>query len=250
MRQVRCGDHSELVDTLWFRSRGLVWTTAILLGPVVAGVLTLIRGHVDSSHVALILVLAVAVVSAAGQPPAGLAAALTTALAFDFFWTEPYGSLSVFSGTDISTVVLLVLVGAAVELLSWWGGRQKVSAERRQSYLQSLTSAANGSGSTSELGVSSTEQAITAVLGADRTRFVPDGVQPETVMGMDGRVTRSGRELRVDVEGLPTDDVFAVPVPHATLPRAHFVVTASSALARPSLEQRQVAALLARLTTP
>ena len=144
-------------------------------------------------------------------------------------------------------MVLLVLVGAAVELLSSWGGRQQLAARRRQNYLLSLSSVASQSGSVSEVALSSTEEVITALLGADRTKFVSDGVMPGTVMELDGRITRAGRELRVDGEGLPTDDVLAVPVPSA-LPGAHFVVTASSTVARPSLEQRQVAALLARLT--
>jgi Domain of unknown function (DUF4118) len=58
--------------------------------------------------VTLILVLAVAVVSAAGLRPAGLVASVTTALGYDYFWTEPYYSFRVLDTQDILTVLLLV----------------------------------------------------------------------------------------------------------------------------------------------
>ena len=116
------------MDTVWFRRRGPVWLAALLLGPAVAGLLTPDRGSRDGTHVALVLVLVVAAVASAGRPPAGLVAAVTTGLAYDFFWTAPYDSLRVLRATDVETVVLLVLVGAAVEQLSWWGGRQRTDA--------------------------------------------------------------------------------------------------------------------------
>ena len=73
------------------RQRVVVWVAAVFLGPLVAALLTLTRPELHENHVTLILVLAVAVVSAAGHRPAGLVAAVTTALAYDYFWTEPGG---------------------------------------------------------------------------------------------------------------------------------------------------------------
>ena len=57
------------------RHRSAVWVAAVFLGPVVAALLTLARPQLHENHVTLILVLAVAVVSAAGLRPAGLVAA-------------------------------------------------------------------------------------------------------------------------------------------------------------------------------
>ena len=110
------------------RHRAVVWVAAVFLGPLVAGLLTLARPELHENHVTLILVLTVAVVSAAGLRPAGLVAAVTTALAYDYFWTEPYYSLRIFDTDDILTVLLLVLVGGAIEQLSWWAGRQRATA--------------------------------------------------------------------------------------------------------------------------
>ena len=238
------------METIWSGRRGLVWLLALVLGPAAAGLLTLARGSLDGTHVALVLVLVVAVVASAGRPPAGLVAAVSTGLAYDFFWTRPYGSLRVLGAGDVWTVVLLVLVGAAIEQLSWWGGRQRASSARRAGYLGALQRAAS-SGSTGPSGretVDDAERAVAEVLGADACHLVLDGPMPGTVLHADGSVTRDGRALRVDVDGLPTDDVVAVPVPVPGHPGAHFAVVASSQVARPTREQRQVAALLGRLT--
>ena len=74
------------------RRRAVVWVAAVFLGPVLAGLLTLARPQLHENHVTLVLVLAVAIVSATGLHPAGLVAAVTTAIAYDYFWTEPYYS--------------------------------------------------------------------------------------------------------------------------------------------------------------
>src|SRR5215212_5612116 len=124
------------------RHRTVVWVAAVFLGPVVAALLTLARPQLHENHVTLILVLTVAVVSAVGLRPAGLVAAVTTAVAYDYFWTEPYYSFRILDTQDILTVLLLVLVGVAIEQLSWWAGRQRATAARRLGYLTALRHAA------------------------------------------------------------------------------------------------------------
>lgn len=51
--------------------------------------------------------------------------------------------------------------------------------------------------------------------------------------------------LDVDRDGLPTDENTALLVTRANVTLGHFLVTAASQIARPSLEQRKVAVLLA-----
>jgi K+-sensing histidine kinase KdpD len=230
------------------RHRAVVWVAAVLLGPVVAALLTLGRPQLHENHVTLVLVLAVAVVSAAGLRPAGLVAAVTTAIAYDYFWTEPYYSLRIFDIQDILTVLLLVLVGGAIEQLSWWAGRQRAVAARRLDYLTALRHAAEPlAPETHAATLDAISDTVSKVLDADSCRLLLNEQFPATVLHGDGSVTRDGHVMDADREGLPTDDVIAIPVPRPDSRPAYFAVTAATHVARPRTEQRQVAALLAHL---
>jgi hypothetical protein len=52
--------------------RAIVWLAAVFFGPVVAALLTLVRPQLHENHVTLVLVLAVALNSAAGLRPGWL----------------------------------------------------------------------------------------------------------------------------------------------------------------------------------
>jgi K+-sensing histidine kinase KdpD len=174
------------------RRRGVVWFAAVFLGPVVAGLLTLARPQLHENHVTLVLVLAVAVVSAAGQRPAGLVAAITTALAYDYFWTEPYYSFRILDTQDILTVLLLVLVGGAIEQLSWWAGRQRALADRRLGYLTALRRAADPIAPEAHAAtLDAIADTMRNVLDADSCRLVLNERLPDTVL--NGDVSRAGR---------------------------------------------------------
>src|SRR5215211_2041211 len=204
------------------RHRPVIWVAAVFLGPVVAALLTLARPQLHENHVTLVLVLAVAVVSAAGLRPAGLVAAVTTALAYDYFWTEPFYAFQIFDTDDIVTVLLLALVGAAIEQLSWWGGRQRAAAARRSDYLTALSQTAEPIAPEAHAATLATiSDAVRSVLDADSSRLVLDGEGlPDTVLHGDGSVTRAGRIVDVDREGLPTDDVIAIPLSRPGSPPA------------------------------
>ncbi len=230
------------------RHRAVVWVAAVFLGPVVAALLTLGRPQLHENHVTLVLVLAVAAVSAAGLRPAGLVAAVMTALAYDYFWTEPYYSFRIFDSQDILTVLLLVVVGGAIEQLSWWAGRQHAVAARRLDYLNALRRAAEPiPPETQAATLEAILDTVITVLDADSCDLVLDDRLPDTVLHGDGSVTRGGRIMDVDTDGLPTDDVIAIPMPIPNDRPAYFAVTAATHVARPRVEQRQVAALLAHV---
>ena len=230
------------------RHRPVVWVAAIFLGPAVAALLTLARPQLHENHVTLVLVLAVAVVSAVGLRPAGLVAAVTTGLAYDYFWTEPYYSFRIFDTQDILTVLLLVLVGGAIEQLSWWASGQHAVAARRLDYLNALRRAAEPiPPETQAATLEAILDTMITVLDADSCDLVLDDRLPATVLHGDGTVTRAGRIMDVDTDGLPADGVIAIPVPIPDDGPAYFAVTAATHVARPRAEQRQVAALLAHL---
>ena len=213
------------------RHRPVVWFAAVFFGPAVAALLTLAGPQLHENHVTLLLVLAVAVVSAAGLRPAGLVAAATTALAYDYFWTEPYYSFRIFDTQDILTVLLLVLVGGAIEQLSWWAGRQHAVAARRLDYLNALRRAAEPiAPETHAATLEAISDTMITVLDADSCDLVLNDRLPATVLHGDGSVTRAGQIMDVDTAGLPTDDVIAIPVPSADDRAAYFAVTAATML--------------------
>jgi hypothetical protein len=180
------------------RHRSVVWAAAVFLGPLVAGLLTLGRAQLHENQVTLILVLTVACVSAAGLRPAGLVAALTTAIAYDYFWTEPFFSFAIVNADDILTVLLLVIVGGAIEQLSWWGGRQKAVADQRLDYFTALRSAAAPIPTEAPAPtLDAMSNTVRTVLDADSCQLVIDEPLPATVLHGDGSITRGGRVIDV-----------------------------------------------------
>jgi len=85
------------------------------LAPIVAAVLLVpLRDEIDNANLALILVLVVVVVASLGGRRAGVFAAVTSTLAFDFFLTRPFLSARVESADDIETLLILLAVGLLV----------------------------------------------------------------------------------------------------------------------------------------
>ena len=58
-------------------------------------------------------------------------------------------------------------------------------------------------------------------------------------------MTRLGKPIDVDRNGLPTDDEIALEVARAGMPVGHFLINTAANITRPTLEQRRVAVLLA-----
>ena len=143
-----------------------VWLGGAAAGPVVAGLLSLGRPAVHDNHATLLLVLAVALVAATGLRGAGILAALTAGLGYDYFWTLPYGSLAIADPADVATVGLLVVVSLAAGGLRGWVDREHASAARRGEHLAALELAAGGGDAA--VSTAAVCRAITTTLGADR----------------------------------------------------------------------------------
>ena len=93
---------------------GVVTAVGALLPVAVAAVLVVFRDHVLSANLALVLMAVVVLVAAAGGRTAGVLAALTAALSYDFFLTEPYLTLRMTDDDDIETTIILLVVGVAM----------------------------------------------------------------------------------------------------------------------------------------
>ncbi len=231
------------------------WRTPVRVGAAVlplmtCAILSTFRDSVTAAIAVLILVLGVVAAAATGDRLSGLLAALSGAVWFDFFLTAPYETFAISDPDNIEATVLFLLIGAAVTEIALWGNRQRAGAARRFGYLEGVLGAARivseGDTPTSTL-VEVVGHQITDVLGADDCRFIAGSVLDGHIalLDHDGVITRDGHDVDVDRVGLPYNEQIALPVRRGRRVLGHFVVTAATRLAYPSIEQRQVAVLLA-----
>jgi K+-sensing histidine kinase KdpD len=112
---------------------------AALVGPLVtAAVLLPFRASWPNTNVALLLVVAVVALAALGNRVAGMIAAVGAAVWFDFFFTLPYERFTIRSSADVTTFVLLLMVGVAVSQLAAYARRLKVVAITDAGYLAQI----------------------------------------------------------------------------------------------------------------
>jgi len=97
-----------------------------------------LRAHVASAEVVLVLVIVVLAAALFGGRPAGGVAALSAALAFDFFQTQPYYSLRIDRAQDVETVILLLVVGLVTGDLVTRRRRDRATAAVSSEELEAL----------------------------------------------------------------------------------------------------------------
>lgn len=222
-----------------------------VLGPVlVAALLTTLRDVVTGSNAALVLVLLVVAVAATGHRSAGVVAALVGAASFDFFLTQPYFQFAIFAKDDVVTAVLLTVIGLAVTELALWGRRQQNRAGAREGYLAGVVSTARLAAS-AELPQSGLVELVARQIGdvlqLDACRFdpAPTSRRDRPLLLPDGTITWRGYAVDVEHDGLPTLDEIELPVTAGGAALGRFLLTSTSAIRHPDLEQRQVAVTLA-----
>jgi len=233
----------------FFQRHRLAVLVGSFLAPLVAcALLTLARDAIDNTNAALILVLLIVGAASTGLRLAGLLAAVSSAAWFDFFLTVPYGRFTIDDRADIETTVLLILVGVAVTEICLWGRRQQALASRESGYLSGALSAAEqiGDGSAPAAAViEHVQQQLVEVLDLDKARFQEATSQHLPTFEPDGDVTLGEHHIDVDRQGLPTDSELRLVVRNAGVTHGEFRLTASTHVARPTIEQRRVACLLA-----
>ncbi len=110
---------------------GAFWAVAGFVASVVVGVaLRPLRESAGLENVVVVYVIVVALTAAIGGRTAGLASSLSAALAYNYFFTTPYGTLRIDSWEQVTTVVLLFVAGLIASL----GGRvsRRASVEARE----------------------------------------------------------------------------------------------------------------------
>ena len=190
--------------------RDRVAVLAALLAPLLTcALMAAFRTHLPNTDAALILVLVIVAVAANGHRLAGYLAAVSAAVSFDFFLTQPYETFTINRSSDVRTTVLLLGVGLAVTELAVRGRLNAALAARQSGYLEGIRNAAafaSTGGSATDLS-SQVSHELLSLLGLTRCRFESGvaGIGQPARLRPDGLVERQQKVLDVEQTGLPTD---------------------------------------------
>jgi hypothetical protein len=220
---------------------------AALAAPLaVAAVLLPFRASWSNTNVALLLVVVVVGVAAAGNRVAGGLAAVWAAIWFDFFFTLPYYRFTIRSSADATTAVLLLVTGLAVSQLAARARRLKVVAITDAGYLAQIRETASLATSATgpDVVVNHVKAQLAGLLGLEGARF-----EYGSLLGHPPRLEADGTvrvgHSRVDVElaGLPAEEI-ELRVFGGGQYFGRFMLHAKPG-SRPSLQARLVAVTLA-----
>jgi K+-sensing histidine kinase KdpD len=223
---------------------GLAALAAVAVPLALAAILIPFRASFPNTDAALALLLVVVAVASNGYRLAGILAALSAAVWFDFFLTRPYERFTITRRADIETTVLLLAIGVAVTEIAVWGRRQHVAASRRAGYLDGINTAAKAVaiGDSPAALIEQVSRQLTELLSLHSCRFQYGiaGIGKPARLQRDGRVTAGGRARDVEYKNLPTGIDTELLVETGGLLQGRFLMTPASD-ARSTLEQRLVA---------
>ena len=213
-----------------------------------AAILVPFRASFPNTDAALAMLLLVVAVAANGDRLAGILAAISVAVWFDFFLTRPYERFTITRRTDIETTILLLIIGIAVTELAVWGRRQQSAASRRAGYLDGINAAAQSvaSGDSPAALIDQVTRQLTQLLSLRSCRFQygAAGLGQPARMHHDGTVTVARQAWDVDTKGFPPGTDIELLVQSGGVFQGRFLMTALPA-ARPPLEQRLLAVAFA-----
>jgi Domain of unknown function (DUF4118) len=220
---------------------------AAVVAPLAAAAILLPwRGSWSNTNVALLLVVVVVAVAAIGNRVAGGLAAIGAAVWFDFFYTVPYERLSIRHSSDVTTFVLLLVVGVAVSQLAAHARLLKVVAITDAGYLAQIheTAALTQTARSAETVVDHIRGQLVSLLDLQACRFEYGmllGHPPR--LEQDGTVRTGYGRWNVEAAGLPEEEV-ELRVFGNDQYFGRFMLTPKPG-SRPSLQARLVAVTLA-----
>jgi hypothetical protein len=221
-----------------------------LLAPLALSVLLVPwRNSLPNTDAALVLVALVVAVAANGHRGAGLLAAVSAAVWFDFFLTEPYERFTITRHTDAETTVLLLLVGALVTEIAARSRHHHRHSLAESAYVDALHTTAEmvASGRPATAVVEQVSAYLTATLALRGCRYEEAsflGRAPR--LQPDGHIAWGDARWDVDRLGLPQTGEIELPVRANGRTVGRFMLAGRQGVA-PSLEARRVAVVLADL---
>jgi hypothetical protein len=230
-------------------SRDRVAVLVALLAPLaVSAVLVPFRDSFANTDAALLLVLVVVAVAANGYRLAGILAAVSAGVWFDFFLTQPYERFTISNRADIETFVLLLVVGVGVTELAVWGRRQQALASRDAGYLAGIQAAAEvgatGGSSFALVEQVSAELIRTLALQKCHFEYGVAGLGEPARLRRDGQVVWKREIWDVDRNGLPAETAIELLVESGGRLCGRYMLTATPQVPV-SLAQRRAAVMLA-----
>jgi hypothetical protein len=218
-----------------------------LVAPLAAAAVLLpFRADWSNTNVALVLVAVVVAVATLGNRIAGALGAASAFAWFDFFFTRPYERFTIRSSADVTTAVLLLVVGLAVSQLAANSRRLRVLSITDADYLDQIHGAAELSRT-----ARSPDAVVDHVCGLLRDLLDLNGCRFEygSLIGHpprlepDGTVVSGYRAWDVEEFGFPAGDVELRTFCNGEF-CGRFMLTPSPR-SRPSLQARLVAVTLA-----
>jgi len=231
----------------WLTRDRLAVLAALAAPLAVCAAMTLVRDTFANTDAALVLVLVVVAVAANGNRVAGVLAAVSAAVWFDFFLTRPYGHFTITRRSDIETTVLILAVGILVTELAVWGRRKAALASGQAGYLSGIraaTEAASRGGSAMIVG--DVADQLTQLLGLHSCHFEYGvaGVGNPARLRQDGEVEWHREPWNVEERGLPHDVDIELIVESGGRLMGRYLMRAA-ANSHPTQTQRFVAVTLA-----
>ena len=232
----------------WLSRDRLALILAVLAPLAVSASLVPFRDSVANTDVALVLVVAVVAIAANGHRVAGILAALSAGVWFDFFFTVPYQRFTIDDTADVETLVLLLAVGVAVTELAVWGRRQQGIASREAGYIEGIQAAAEvgATGGSANPLIKAVSNQLVQTLGLRGCRYQPGvaGVGNPPRLLRDGQIVWNGAVWDVEREGLPVDSEIELLVESGGRLHGRYMMSAAHDVRTP-LAQRRVAVTLA-----
>jgi K+-sensing histidine kinase KdpD len=176
----------------------------------VSAVLVPLRSTFPNTDAALVLVVVIVAVAANGHRPAGVVAAISTAVWFDFFLTRPYERLTITRRTDVETTVLLLVVGLAVTEIAARSRKHRNTANEEAAFVSRIHSAAAAvaTGESGQFVVMQVAAQLIDLLFLRDCRFEPAASDRNSAqLKQNGEVVLAGMSWGVERMGLPGNEV-------------------------------------------
>ncbi|GAA5028963.1 DUF4118 domain-containing protein [Actinopolymorpha pittospori] len=188
----------------------LALIAAVLAPLAVPAMLVPFRVSFSNTNSALILVVVVVAVAIIGNRVAGALAALSAAVWFTFFLTSPYDEFVIGKAADVTTAVLLLVVGLAVSQLAAHARRLKVVAITDARYLGQIHDTARlaQSGASANTVATQVREQLVDLLQLRGCRF-----EYGTLLGhpprleSDGTIATGHARWNVERHGLPPQEI-------------------------------------------